>query len=294
MGEIPDDGTDAATDSAVRRMARAAEAVHTLAYYTPEIRSFTDDGFKGWWHAYFAYRSAPMGPVPASVVTAVFYNFAPRMVERAVPGCWDIMSPTAVRERQLELVEQAVTRCLATHPDPGLLGRAAELLRATASSLPVGARPLYAAWAGEPWPGTDLMDLWHGCTLLREFRFDGHNIALAAAPLDPVECHLMMASHGYGNAPTIQKIRGWTADEWDAAHRRLVDRGWLTPEGGQTTDGGQARRDVERTTDRLAAPAAEALGDEAGELADILQGLRSYLMETGAVHGVWPPPTVLQ
>ena len=277
-----------------RRIARAAEAVHTLAYYSPEIRGFDSDGFQGWWHAYFAYRSAPMGPVPASVVVATFYNFAPRMIERAVPGCWDIMDPRRIRDRQLELVEQAVGRAL-SDVDPGVVARGADLVRSIAADLPVGARPLYAAWAGEAWPGTDQMDLWHGCTLLREFRFDGHNIALAAAPLDPVECHLMMAAHGFGNPQTIQKIRGWTPDEWDAAQGRLVERGWLDAAGGQTSTGAQVRRDVERLTDDLAGAMEVVQGlDTATELAELLEELRTHLMEAGDVYGVWPPPTVLE
>lgn len=281
--------------SPTRRLARAAEAVHTLAYYTPEIRRFGDDGFSGWWHAYFAYRSAPMGPVPASVVTATFYNFAPRMIERAVPGCWDIMSPREVRSRQLELVSEAVARSLAEYPEPDEISRSAELLRSCAGTLPIGARPLYAAWAGEPWPGSDLMDLWHGCTLLREFRFDGHNIALVAGDLDPTECHLMMTSHGFGNAETIQRIRGWNADEWDAAQRRLVERGWLTGDGGQTDAGHAARRAVERHTDLLASPMEIPLGPErAAELAELVERIGEFLKSSGEVHGVWPPPTVLQ
>jgi hypothetical protein len=292
MDDVP---TTAPGRTPTRRLARAAEAVHTLAYYTPEIQRFGDDGFSGWWHAYFAYRSAPMGPVPASVVTATFYNFAPRMIQRAVPGCWDIMSPAEVRTRQLELVDKAVSRSLAGYPAQADIGRAAELLRSSAAALPIGARPLYASWAGEPWPGSDLMDLWHGCTLLREFRFDGHNIALVARDLDPTECHLMMTSHGFGNAETIQRIRGWSADEWDAAHLRLIDRGLLDPDGAQTEAGQTSRRAVERHTDLLAYPMEAALGPEhADELASVIERIGEYLKSSGEVHGVWPPPTVLQ
>jgi len=279
--------------SPVRRIARAAEAVHTLAYYTPEIRAFSDEGFSGWWHAYFAYRSAPMGPVPASVVTATFYNFAPRMIERAVPGCWEIMSPAQIRQRQLELVDAAVSRTLA-EVDPAVVARGAELVRAVGGGLPIEARPLFAAWAGEPWPGANHMDLWHGCTLLREFRFDGHNIALASAGVDGVECHLLMASHGFGDPATIQRIRGWRAEEWQAAQQRLEGRGWLASDGSQTELGQQQRREVERHTDALAGAIESVTGsDAATELAELLEGLRDHLMATGAVHGVWPPPTVM-
>ncbi len=60
---------------------------HNVVYYTPETKAFIDAGMRGWWMSYFAYRAAPMGAVPAEVVMATFYNFAPRMVQRAVRPC---------------------------------------------------------------------------------------------------------------------------------------------------------------------------------------------------------------
>ncbi|WP_419841466.1 SCO6745 family protein [Candidatus Poriferisodalis sp.] len=296
MGEIP---RTEDRRSPIRRLGRSVEPIHTVAYYSPEIYGFNDDGFKGWWHAYFAYRSAPMGAVSAAVVTAVFYNFAPRMVARAVPGCWDIMSPDAVRARQTELTAASMQRALGDYPDPDDIGAAASALRSFASGLPAAARPLYGAWAAAPWPSRDAgsddsMDLWHGCTLLREFRFDCHNIALAAGDLDPVECHVMMSTGGHGNGATIQKIRGWTAEEWESACLRLIDRGWVSADGGQTAEGTAARRAIERHTDELSSPAADALaGDEFEALLDRLERIVSYLVANGTVAGVWPPPHVV-
>ncbi len=295
MGEIP---RTEDRRSPIRRLGRTVEPIHTVAYYSPEIYGFNDNGFKGWWHAYFAYRSAPMGAVSAATVTAVFYNFAPRMVERAVPGCWDIMAPDAVRARQIELTTASMQRALHDYPNPDEIRAAASALLAFASQLPKGARPLYAAWASEPWPsqstgGGDIMDLWHGCTLLREFRFDGHNIALAAGGLDPVECHVMMTTGGHGNGATIRKIRGWNAQEWDTAWETLVQKGWITADGEQTQQGNAARRAVERETDRLSSAAIEALPpDELGDLLGCLERIMNYLIATGTVAGTWPPPHV--
>ena len=47
---------------------------HNVSYYAPEIKAFVDAGMRGSWMAYFAYRAAPMGAVPAEVVMATFYN----------------------------------------------------------------------------------------------------------------------------------------------------------------------------------------------------------------------------
>lgn len=310
MGEIP---RTVDRSSPIRRLARLVEPIHTVCYYAPEIRRFTEHGFRGWWHSYFAYRSAPMGEVSAAAVTAVFYNFAPRMVERAVPNCWDVMSAEDVRTTQVILTGEALARCLGGPDDDaadgavtdeiadeiaGAVTDAAATLRAFAADLPVAARPLYAAWAAQDWPGDgvadDALTLWHGCTLLREFRFDGHNIALAANGLDPCECHVMMATHGHGDAATIERIRGWTPEEWDAACDRLRARGWLDSDGSQTPAGAAGRSQVEADTDEMAAAAAAAL-DEAGaeSLLGRLEVVAKHLVDSGEVSGVWPPPHVL-
>ena len=49
---------------------------HNVSYYAPEIKAFVDAGMRGSWMAYFAYRAAPMGAVPAEVVMATFYRIS--------------------------------------------------------------------------------------------------------------------------------------------------------------------------------------------------------------------------
>ena len=97
---------------AARQLSKTFEPYHAIAYYCPEVAAFTDAGFRGWWHAYFAYRSAPLGVVPAPVVAAAFYNFAPRMVARALPGAWAILAPEDVLALRLEVVDRALRRVL--------------------------------------------------------------------------------------------------------------------------------------------------------------------------------------
>ncbi len=68
-----------------RRLFDRFEPVHALTYFAPEARAAYDEaGFRGFWMGYFAARSAPLGVVPAEVVTAVFYNFARTHVARAL------------------------------------------------------------------------------------------------------------------------------------------------------------------------------------------------------------------
>ncbi|MEM9565229.1 MAG: hypothetical protein AAGA93_21585 [Actinomycetota bacterium] len=278
----------------VRRLARQVEAIHTVAYYSPEIGRLTDDGYRGWWHAYFAYRAAPMGPVPASVVTATFYNFAPRMVERAVPGVWGILTPAEILARRNELVAEALGRIWADGRLDAELAEAAELSARAVAAIEIEARPLAAAHAELPWPdGSPALRLWHACTIWREYRGDGHNLALAAAGVDGLESHLLMAAHGHGNQATITGIRGWTDEEWAAAGERLTSRGILVADGTYTDAGRRFRSDVEGATDeRSAGPLDRLEPDEVARLQDLLGVITADLLECGAVPGVWPPPNV--
>lgn len=277
----------------IRQLSRSVEAVHTLAYYCPEIGRLSDDGFRGWWHAYFAYRSAPMGPVTAPVVTATFYNFAPRMVERAVPGVWDILSPQQVMDRRLELVAEALDRVWGDGHLDEVLVEAAALARRAVTEIEAEARPLAAAHLGLDWPDRGpAVELWHACTIWREYRGDGHNLALATAPIDGLESHLLMAAHGRGNQATIAGIRGWTAEEWQAALERLAARGILEPDGSYTEAGRRFRSEIEARTDELCARPLEAIGDDADRLVQLMETASADLLEQGAVPGIWPPPHV--
>jgi len=65
------------------------EPVHGVTYFAPEARAALDGlGYRGFWMGYFAARSAPLGIVPPEVVTAVFYNFAPERIAKALPAAW--------------------------------------------------------------------------------------------------------------------------------------------------------------------------------------------------------------
>lgn len=309
MGEIPERATSEELPVEVmrtRRLCRLAESVHTVGYYTPEIRALTDEGFRGWWHAYFGYRFAPLGEASLEVVTATAYNFAPVMVARAIPSAWQVMSPEAVLARHRELVAAAFARIFADGRRQAELAEAAALARRAVTGLPLAGRALFAGHAALDWPDgsvagdatRDAMNLWHACTLVREFRFDGHNAVLLANDVDGVACHVLMAAFGHGNQPTIERIRGWTSAEWDAAVAGLAGRGWITEVDRKPhfTDAGRAARaEIERDTDRRAVAVMAGLApDEAERLLAVLGVIVDDLLSGGEVAGVWPPPTVLE
>jgi len=277
-----------------RDLARVFTSFHNVSYYAPEINTFVDAGMRGWWMAYFAYRAAPMGPVPAEVVLSTFYNFAPRMIQRAVPAVWDVMSPAAAIELRDQAVDRALRRLLGRHLVDSDLAEAAQLARASIEGCEPGARVLYAAHTALPWPEEPHRMLWHACTLLREHRGDSHNIALAAVEINGVESHVLMAARGRGNKASILPIRGWTSEEWDDAVTRLAERGWLNVDGSFTEQGQARRREVEAHTDRLANEPYQRLGSQrAQRLIDLMNPYVDRLYR-GGVATQWPPPHLLR
>jgi helix-turn-helix protein len=69
-----------------RELWRVLETVHAVVYFVPEAKAaYGALGLRGYWMGYFASRSAALGTPSPRLVTALFYGFAPLMVERALP-----------------------------------------------------------------------------------------------------------------------------------------------------------------------------------------------------------------
>lgn len=276
-------------DKSGRRLAKALGTFHNVSYYAPQMKAFADQGLREYWRAYMAYRSAPMGIVPWAVVAATFYNFAPSQVQAGIPSAWETTTPARAMELRDDCISQALSGALAD-VDRRLVAEASDLALRGIESCEAGSRPLFAAHRELPVPTDPLMRLWFGCTLWREHRGDGHNIALAAAEIDGIECHVLLAGRGIGDKATIVKIRGWTSEQWDAAHGRLLERGLIAADGALTTTGRSLRSEIELHTDRLAAPPLQALGaDDGNRLAEVVEPLVGELIATGLVAGRWPP-----
>jgi hypothetical protein len=146
------------------------------------------------------------------------------------------------------------------------------------------ARPLFAANHDLMWPREPHVALWHGCTLLREHRGDGHIASLYAADVDPCEAHVLrLAVAGIGRE-SIAPYRGWSDDDWSAAADRLAERGWLDEHHAVTTVGADAHAAIEADTDRMAEGPTRALGEEGlDELLGILRPLANALATTGTI-----------
>ncbi len=278
--------TDQSPDLSLARTAwRTLEPYHAMIYFSPEARAACKDaGLKGYWMGYFASRSAPLGIVPTSVITALFYNFHPHMVKRALPDAWSFSTPKHMLQLRLQAADVTLRRLLGELITSSELAEAAELARQAAISCPVEGRPLFAAYADLPWPTEPHLVLWHATTLLREFRGDGHVASLLTTGIDGCQAHIAQVANGNISRETIQSNRGWSDEEWEAARQRMQQRGLLDERGQSTAAGTTLYQEVEDRTDLLALPPWQHLGiEESARLISLMRPISTRIVEQGGV-----------
>src|SRR5215213_9451203 len=162
-----------------RRMFELVEPIGVIPYSADEPNeAMFALGFTNYWDTYFAGRAAPLGLVPAEVVHALFYNFAPGEVARHIPKVWGTTTPEAAMVARQQGCTAALRQILGSLVDAPGFGRAAELLTKAAISAPPEGRPMYAALRTLPIPEEPVTQLFHAASLLREHRGDGHITAL--------------------------------------------------------------------------------------------------------------------
>jgi hypothetical protein len=271
-----------------RRFFDRFEPVHAVTYFAPEARAALDGlGYRGFWMGYFAARSAPLGMVPREVVAAIFYNFAPERVAKALPAAWEIAGPeAALRARQDSAV--AALRRYGIGADENVC-IAAELAGRAARQAPLDGRPLFAANLTLPWPEDPLAGLWHAATLLREQRGDAHVAVLAAAGVSGRESNLLHAAAAGIPRDYIARARDYDDAAWRHHEQRLAERGLLNDDGSLTAAGREMNDSIESATDTLALSALDALSDDEVErLFQALTPITRAVIAGGDVPGMTP------
>ncbi|SPM39567.1 salK, partial [Mycobacterium numidiamassiliense] len=244
-----------------RRFFDRFEPIHAVTYFAPEARAALDGlGYRGFWMGYFAARSAPLGMVPPEVVTAIFYNFAPERVAKALPSAWQIAGPDAALGARQDSAVAALRRYGLTADEK--VSAAAELAGKAAREATLDGRPLFAANRALPWPDDPLAALWHAATLLREQRGDAHVALLAAAGVSGRESNVLHAAAGRVPRDYIARTRDYDDAAWRHHEQRLAERGLLNEDGSLTSTGQQLKDHIEATTDALALSALDPLSDD--------------------------------
>ncbi|WP_375486399.1 hypothetical protein [uncultured Mycobacterium sp.] len=272
-----------------RRFYDRFEPVHAVTYFAPEVRAALDAlGYRGFWMGYFAARSAPLGPVPPPVVTALFYNFAQWRVAKALPAAWEIAGPQLVLRAREESAVAALQRC-GVRGDDDNVRTAVELVIKAAQTASVDGRALYAANLALPWPTDPVAALWHATTLLREHRGDGHIAVLAAAGISGRESNVLHAAAQAVPADYIKRTRHYDDAEWRACEQSLADRGLLTDDGALSAVGTELKHHVEDTTDALSLRAFDGLDDdEISALLDALTPIARSVIAGGDIPATTP------
>jgi hypothetical protein len=271
-----------------RRLFELTEPIAVVTYLEPEAtEAVMALGPLNGWDAYFAGRAAPLGrDVPPTVVHALFYNFADGEVARHLPSVWAEVTPEAAIAARQEGSVASLRRLLGpmlAEPDvdTGIV-RAADLLTRAGTSAATEGRALFAAVRTLPVPDAPLARLWHGANLLREHRGDGHVAALVAHGIGGTEAHVLHALSEGMRPEAFGRIGHLPRPQLAAVIEGLRARGLVGDDGRLTPAGRQAKADVEALTDRLAAPAYDALsGEEVDELVAILEPLVAVLEASG-------------
>lgn len=256
-----------------RRMFDLVEPIGVIPYSADEPNeSMFALGFANYWDTYFAGRAAPLGSsVPAEVVHALFYNFAPGEVARHIPKVWGTTTPEAAIAARRQGCAKALRRILGDLVDTPDFLRAVELLTKAATSAPLEGRPMYAALRTLPLPEDPVTRLFHAASLLREHRGDGHITALLAEGIGGLEAHVLLALDIGIPATTFGRIHHLPAAQLTDLIDKMKDRGLVEDEATFTPAGRQLKDRVEALTDDLAVVPYEAL--EPAELDALIHAL---------------------
>jgi hypothetical protein len=286
----PAAGPAAITPRLVRLLWQRYEAVHDVTYFSPHrVEQARALGLKGYWMGYFAFRAAPLGPVGADPVGAVFFGFSPRRVRRALPDAWSYTTPAQALAARATAVEAA----LAELPEPpggwDGLAEAADLAWRAAQAADTAGRPLAAANQAVARPAQAPVALWQAATVLREHRGEGHNAVLVSRGIAPIEAHLIKCAAAESDEPGLRAARAFDDGEWELARAGLVERGLLDRAGRLTRRGEQEHRAIEAATDAAAMQPWQALGaPDSLRLLGLLDPIASAVLDTGLIPPASP------
>jgi hypothetical protein len=263
-----------------RRMFDLVEPIGVIPYSSEEPNeAMFALGFTDFWDTYFAGRAAPLGLVPAEVVDALFYNFAPGEVARHIPKVWSTTTPDAAIAARQAGCTKALRQILGDHVESPAFARAAELLTEAAVSAPLEGRAMYAALRALPIPDDVVTRLFHAASLLREHRGDGHIAALMIEGVGRLEAHVLFALAMDMPAKKFGRVHHLPAEQLSAVIDGMRDRGLIGDDGWLTEQGRAVNQRVESLTDDLAAKPYECLAPaELDELMAALEPLAALLV----------------
>jgi len=268
--------------SVARRLFDLVEPIGAIPYSADEPNeAMYALGFTDFWDTYFAGRAAPLGPVPAEVVDALFYNFAPGEVARHIPKVWHTTTPEAAIAARQQGCAKALRSILGDLVNTAAFERTTHLLLEAATSAPIEGRPMYAALRSISIPEDAVERLFHAASLLREHRGDGHIAALMVEDIGGLEAHVLVALDMRLPATQFGRLHHLHRAQITEVTDGLRGRGLIGDDGWLTEAGRALKQRIEDRTDELAARPYETLEpEELDELTEALRPLAARLIPT--------------
>ena len=280
--------TDHSQRYAARELWRVIEPFHQLAYRSDEaVDAYRAIGLQQPQEQYFASRLAALGEVSLPVATAVLYGFSPRYVSVAIPHVWTLVSPSSASAAREAGAQATLHRVLGPAMNSAEMTQASRIARRAVETADFAGRPIAAAHTDLAWPKDPAMQLWHACTVLREYRGDAHWAVTSAEGIDGTECHILHAADGAMPGEMLQRVSGWNEDEWQAATQRLVEKELVlvANEGLALTAQGEAvKMRIEYATDDASWRSFAGVGAaDAQQLRSLMAPWVKAIMDAGVI-----------
>lgn len=264
-----------------RRLRDALEPLATICYWSkPAYDAYAALGLD-FLSGYVWSRASSLGEPEPAVVASAFGVFEPGLVADLYAVGRRTCGLAEVREARQSGAVTALREVLGA---PEGLDDAARDLETAVAAAPTLARPFFAGLSGWPRPEDDLGRLWLAATQLRELRGDSHLVAVAEADLDGVQANILTELWVGWEPLAYTGSRAWSPEAMSEAMSALQARG-LVRDGALSEAGRALREGLEETTDRLVAPAVDALGDRLDPLLARLEGWAEQVVASG-----WFPP----
>jgi hypothetical protein len=259
-GSVP---TPTVQASGARRLRDAIEPIAMHSVWCRGTNERLADFGYNFRTAYVCSRAALLGDPTPGVVVSSFAVFAPGLVTGTYAEGKELCERTALLQARDEATIASLSDVLASED----VAATAAVLRRGVEAASGAGRPLFSALSDQPWPDSDVGQLWRAAELFREHRGDSHVAACVAAGLDPIEMNVMTELFVGMDLGTYSVTRGWDDEALQGAAQRLRDRGLL--DGDVLNEAGRSfRSEIEDRTDLAQQPIMTAIGGDLGSLVE--------------------------
>ena len=247
--------------SAARRLRDALEPIAMHSVWCRGTNERLAELGHNFMTSYVCSRAALLGEPTAGVVISSFAVFEPGMLRGVYEGGRSLCARDALLLARDEATIASLTQVL----DGADVSSAARLLRQGVEAADGTGRPLFSGLRDQPWPDSDVGQLWRASELFREHRGDSHVAVCVAAGLDAVEMNVLTELYVGMPLGSYSASRGWDEAALQQAAARLRERG-LIAEDALTESGRSFRAEIETQTDMMQQPILDAIGNGLDDL----------------------------